>query len=129
MTVLRPGLPDVRPLLASVAALAVGFGGAARADIALPSIIGDHMVLQQRTTVTIWGRAAPGERVCVAGAWPDGVAEATPSADGAWETQLRTPPAGGPFRPDEDATPAPGAPRHPTRVRGRPRAVPSARKQ
>lgn len=38
---------------------------AARSEIALPAIIGDHMVLQQGTELPIWGWAEPGESVVV----------------------------------------------------------------
>lgn len=36
-----------------------------RADVTLPAIFGDHMVLQQGTSLPIWGEADPGERVTV----------------------------------------------------------------
>ena len=34
-----------------------------QADVTLPAIFSDHMVLQQGTTVPVWGWAAPGESV------------------------------------------------------------------
>jgi hypothetical protein len=37
--------------------------GASRADVTLPKIIGDHMVLQRGKKAPIWGKAAPGEKV------------------------------------------------------------------
>ncbi len=37
----------------------------AKSELWLPSIFGDHMVLQAGQPVTIWGRAAPGETVTV----------------------------------------------------------------
>ena len=33
------------------------------ADVKLPAILGDNMVLQQNTDVTIWGLAQPGENI------------------------------------------------------------------
>ena len=33
------------------------------ADIRLPSLIGDHMVLQRSSASRLWGTAAPGEKV------------------------------------------------------------------
>ncbi|MBX9577407.1 MAG: sialate O-acetylesterase [Chthoniobacterales bacterium] len=36
-----------------------------RADVTMPAIFGDHMVLQQGTSLPIWGEADPGERVTV----------------------------------------------------------------
>lgn len=35
------------------------------ADVTMPAIFGDHMVLQQGTSLPIWGEADPGERVTV----------------------------------------------------------------
>ena len=39
------------------------------AEVKLPAIFGDHMVLQQKENVTIWGWAEPGEEVTVKGSW------------------------------------------------------------
>src|SRR5438132_1595370 len=50
------------PIVAGVLAVA----GAARADVRLPKIIGDHMVLQREGSAPIWGWAEPGEDVTVA---------------------------------------------------------------
>jgi len=37
----------------------------ARADVSLPAIFGDHMVLQEQQTLPIWGTADPGEKITV----------------------------------------------------------------
>lgn len=37
----------------------------ARADVRLPNLFGDHMVLQRDAPVAVWGRAEPGESVSV----------------------------------------------------------------
>src|SRR6266478_881389 len=37
----------------------------AHADVRLPAIFSDHMVLQAETNVAVWGRADPGEEVTV----------------------------------------------------------------
>ncbi len=44
-------------LLSSALILATGL---TRADVKLPAIFGDHMVLQRDTSVPVWGTAAPG---------------------------------------------------------------------
>lgn len=49
-------------LAASVFLLA---GGAALADVKLPALISDHMVLEKSEKVPIWGWAEPGEKVTV----------------------------------------------------------------
>jgi sialate O-acetylesterase len=41
------------------------FAGLARADVRLPHIFADHMVLQRNVKVPVWGWADPGERVTV----------------------------------------------------------------
>src|SRR5262245_5728342 len=38
---------------------------AARADVTLPAIFGDHMVLQRGMKIPIWGMADPGENITV----------------------------------------------------------------
>ncbi|HEU4386953.1 MAG TPA: hypothetical protein VFV34_04085, partial [Blastocatellia bacterium] len=38
---------------------------AARADVRLPALVGDNMVIQQGVKVRVWGWAEPGERVTV----------------------------------------------------------------
>jgi sialate O-acetylesterase len=41
------------------------FLSALRADIRLPAVIGDHMVIQQEKPIPVWGWAEPGEKVTV----------------------------------------------------------------
>ena len=41
------------------------FAGVVRAEVRLPSIVSDNMVLQQGMKVPIWGKANPRERVTV----------------------------------------------------------------
>ena len=53
----------------------------ARADVSLPAIISDHMVLQCGATVPIWGRAAPGEEITVTIANQTQTTRATPAGD------------------------------------------------
>jgi sialate O-acetylesterase len=48
-----------------VVAVALGASGV-RADVTMPAIFGDHMVLQQDTKIPVWGYADPGEEIQVA---------------------------------------------------------------
>ena len=48
-----------------VAILVVLVAGTAAADVRLPSVISNGMVLQRDTDVPVWGWADPGERVKV----------------------------------------------------------------
>ena len=67
----------------------------ATADVRLPAIVGDNMMLQQQMGAPIWGWADPGEKVTVAGSWGK-QATATANADGRWKVCLDTPSFGGP---------------------------------
>src|SRR4051812_27693145 len=60
--------------------------GVARADVKLPAIFGDHMVLQRGTKVPVWGTADPGERVSVKTAGRE--ATATADEKGKWRVAL-----------------------------------------
>jgi sialate O-acetylesterase len=70
---------------------------AARADIRLPAIIGDHMVLQRGIKTSLWGWADPGEEVRLSVSWHRMERRATADADGNWMFSLKTPPGGGPY--------------------------------
>ena len=59
---------------------------AVSADVKLPAVFSDNMVLQQGKPVPVWGWAAPGEQVTVAFAGQ--TATATAAADGKWMTKL-----------------------------------------
>jgi hypothetical protein len=52
--------------LAALVALLM-MGGQARADVKLPRLIGDGMVLQRNAPLKVWGWADAGERVRVDG--------------------------------------------------------------
>ena len=67
----------------------------ALAAIELPALIGDHMVLQQKAPVTIWGRAGAGEKVTVALAGQQ--ASAAADDQGRWRVELKPLSAGGPY--------------------------------
>jgi sialate O-acetylesterase len=69
----------------------------ARAQLRVPAVIGDGMVLQRDAAVAIWGWAKPGESVSVVPGWDGGAAAtATAGEDGAWLARVKTPSAGGP---------------------------------
>ncbi len=58
----------------------------ARAELKLPAIIGDHMVLQQKQANPLWGWDAPGTKVTVTFAGQTKAGEA--GADGKWTVTL-----------------------------------------
>jgi sialate O-acetylesterase len=77
-----------------VFALLIGAATAA-ADIKLPALIGDNMVLQQGRPVAIWGSADVGEQVTVS--MGEQKQTATADANGQWKVQLEPLKKGGPF--------------------------------
>ncbi|MEO5893202.1 MAG: sialate O-acetylesterase [Ferruginibacter sp.] len=68
------------------------------ANVRLPAIIGTHMVLQQNSTVNIWGWCDPGEKVSVSPAWDTTTYHATGFSNAKWSLQIKTPAAGGPYK-------------------------------
>src|SRR5947209_20381617 len=68
---------------------------ASRADVRVPSLIGDHMVLQQGRKVRVWGTAEPGERVTVT--FNGNTARAVADERGRWQVFVGPFKAGGPF--------------------------------
>ena len=75
--------------------LFLAFGFYAKADVQLPAIISDHMVLQQKSKVTLWGWTTnPGEEVKVSVDW-DTTQYKVRAIYGHWSIQVNTPKAGG----------------------------------
>ncbi|MGB2862656.1 MAG: sialate O-acetylesterase [Sedimentisphaerales bacterium] len=71
--------------------------GAAVADIKLPAVIGDNMVLQQGGKVSIWGWADPGEEVMAGVSWNNMKWAVKADKDGKWTFRMNPPKAGGPY--------------------------------
>ena len=67
----------------------------ARADVRLPAVIGDNMVLQCGMPACIWGWAEPGDVITVA--FRGQTRTAQTGADGKWRVELAATAAGGPF--------------------------------
>src|SRR5438045_1092578 len=65
------------------------------ADVALPALFSDHMVIQRNVPVHVWGRATPGEAVSVT--FQSASASATADSIGYWSVRLPSYAAGGPF--------------------------------
>ena len=68
---------------------------AASAELKLPSVFGDHMVLQQKSKVPVWGWADPGDEVTVA--FNGQTRSTTADASGKWSVELKSMKHGGPF--------------------------------
>lgn len=67
------------------------------ADVRLPSIIGSHMVLQQKSEVKIWGWCDPGEKIKLSTSWDTLTYNTIGSSNAKWNVTIKTPAAGGPY--------------------------------
>jgi sialate O-acetylesterase len=82
----------IQALTALMGLLLLAAGAAA--DVTLPALFGDHMVLQQNTQVPIWGWAQPGEPIRVKGSWQWlGGADTVADENGQWMVKIKTPKA------------------------------------
>lgn len=67
------------------------------AEIVLPGLVGNNMVLQQQTDVNLWGKADAGKKVTLQTSWDKKVYTFRASSGGDWQVSVRTPVAGGPY--------------------------------
>lgn len=74
--------------------LFVAHGLCVLANVRLPAIIGDHMVLQQNSKVKIWGWADPNEKITLKADWDTTNFHTESSPRATWEIELNTPGAG-----------------------------------
>jgi len=76
---------------------AIAFVGclAARAEVGLPALLADHMVIQRGLPVHVWGKAAEGESVSVI--FRGNTRSTTADSIGRWSVYLPPVEAGGPF--------------------------------
>lgn len=75
--------------------LAFVLGFTVQADVSLPAVLADHMVLQRGVPVHVWGKAAPGEQVAVGFRGDSRTTQA--DSIGLWSVYLKPGGAGGPF--------------------------------
>ena len=68
------------------------------ADIKLPQIIGSNMVLQQKTTIKVWGWGDSGEKITLTANWQKNKLSTTTGSDGKWYIDLETIEGGGPYQ-------------------------------
>ncbi|RCS41586.1 sialate O-acetylesterase [Bremerella cremea] len=70
------------------------FAGSLQAELKLPNLFTDHMVLQRDMPIFIWGQADKGADVTVT--LGDQKVNVTANDDGRWKAELKSLPAGGP---------------------------------
>jgi len=66
------------------------------ADVRLPKIFGDNMVLQRNKPIPVWGWAAPGEKITIL--FNNQVRKTIAGKYGKWKIELNEAPAGGPYQ-------------------------------
>lgn len=74
-----------------------GFHVVASAQVRLPDVLSDNMVLQRNDTATLWGWASPGEKIMVRTGWKSTPDSAVATANAIWSVKIKTPEAGGPY--------------------------------
>lgn len=67
------------------------------ANVTLPNIFGDNMVLQRNSEVKIWGWANPKEEIKLVSSWNNQEYKVVANNQAQWELKIKTPEAGGPF--------------------------------
>ena len=77
--------------------LVVGVYQLMAADLKLPSLVANHMVLQQQTTIIVWGWGKPNSVIKISENWSKKTQKTTVQNDGKWNLELQTPTAGGPY--------------------------------
>jgi sialate O-acetylesterase len=80
-------------ILCAIAALAA----TSRAEIRLPAVIGDNMVLQAGDRVQLWGWADPNEEIEVGLSWRDFRWSIQTDEAGKWQFPIKAPDVGGPY--------------------------------
>ena len=76
------------------------------AEVHLPAIFSDGMVMQQQTHANLWGTATPNKKVTVRTSWDGKLYAVTADKQGAWKLAVSTPEAGGPYTVTfDDGTP------------------------
>ncbi len=67
------------------------------AEIKLPAIFGNNMVLQQQTDVAVWGTADTNATIEVITSWNNKTYTTKATDEGRWKLKVATPKAGGPY--------------------------------
>jgi sialate O-acetylesterase len=68
-----------------------------KANISLPEIFSDNMVLQQKSDIIFWGWAKTGEIIVIKADWMDSEITVKADVQGTWKTTIKTPGFGGPY--------------------------------
>ena len=69
----------------------------ATAEIKLPAIFSDGMLMQQKTNANIWGKATPKSQITLTVSWDKTKFSTRSDEQGKWKMSIKTPSAGGPY--------------------------------
>jgi sialate O-acetylesterase len=78
--------------------LSLFISGLVNAQVKLPAIISNNMILQQNSKVALWGWASPGEKISITNSWNGKSTSVVADASGKWLTYIATTKAGGPYQ-------------------------------
>ncbi len=67
------------------------------ADVRLPAVISNNMVLQQNSLVSLWGWSDAAEKVYITASWNNKTDSTISTRDAKWNLEIQTPVAGGPY--------------------------------
>ncbi|WP_163407421.1 sialate O-acetylesterase [Flavobacterium ajazii] len=62
-----------------------------KAQVKLPALVSDNMVLQQNAKVNLWGWASPNEKINIQLGWQNSPVEVTANVTGDWKVAVDTP--------------------------------------
>ncbi len=68
-----------------------------KAEVKLPAIFADNMVLQQQTEAALWGLADKNTEITVITSWDNKIYSTSSDRAGNWKLNVSTPVAGGPY--------------------------------
>lgn len=85
---------EIKQFLFAVFSLVAFFSFHLQAEIKLPAIFSDNMVLQQNSDVVVWGWAKANSTVKVTSSWNNKSYIAKSNSDGYWNLKIKTPAAG-----------------------------------
>lgn len=77
--------------------ISVTIGAQSKEQLRLPSILSDHMLLQENSNIKFWGWAAPRTTINIIPSWSSDTISLKSTEKAKWETTLQTPSAGGPY--------------------------------
>ena len=87
----------VKSLLKYVSFTTLFFYTTVHAQLKLPVLFSDNMILQQQSDVAVWGWDSPLKKISVSTSWNNKIYTVQVNADGKWKLKIKTIAAGGPY--------------------------------